>query len=229
MDVPTAKSARTAAKRIFNRHIKKVNDSLDENDPLQLIEARFHDMKKLWDDIQEKHEKDIEAQEGSKGEYDATAEDKWIDTLDGVYESVVRKRLGYLKIIECARKEEEEKQMEIAREQEKKQQKQESDRKIAQAAIAREVEEVAFKQEVENLDKFRERESKSSIKCIGGCKGRLKETTRAMQGTSWGICDVIGHRTGLLGCELDCKVPRYLWPRVSTDWWDGSTKKGCRY
>ena len=127
-----------------------MNDSLDANDPLRLIEARFHDMKKLWDDIQEKHEKDIEALEGSKGEYDATAEDKLIDTLDGVYESVVRKRLEYLKIIECARKEEEEKQMEIAREQEKKQQKQESDRKIAQAAIAREVEEVAFKQEVEN-------------------------------------------------------------------------------
>lgn len=71
--------------------------------------------------------------------------------MDGVYESVVRKRLEYLKIIECARKEEEEEQMEIAREQEKKQQKQESDRKIAQAAIAREMEEVAFKQEVENL------------------------------------------------------------------------------
>ena len=41
--------------------------------------------------------------------------------------------------------------MEIARQQEKKQQKQESDRKIAQAAIAHEMEEVAFKQEVENL------------------------------------------------------------------------------
>ena len=151
MDVPTAKSARTAAKRIFNRHIKKVNDSLDANDPLQLIEARFHDMKKLWDDVQEKHEKYIEALEGSKGEYDASAEDEWINTLDGAYEIVVRKRLGYLKNIECARKEEEEKQMEIAREQEKKQQKRENDRKIAQAAIARENEEVAFKQEVENL------------------------------------------------------------------------------
>lgn len=67
MAVPTAKSARTAAKRIFNRHIKKVNDSLDANDPLQLIEVRFHDMKKLWGDVQEKHEKYIEALEGSKG------------------------------------------------------------------------------------------------------------------------------------------------------------------
>ena len=80
-----------------------MNDSLDANDPLHLIEARFHDMKKLWDDVQEKHEKYIEALEGSKGEYDASAEDEWINTLDGVYESVVRKRLGYLKIIECAR------------------------------------------------------------------------------------------------------------------------------
>ena len=41
--------------------------------------------------------------------------------------------------------------MEIAREQEKEQQRQASERKIAQAAISREMEEVAFKQEVENL------------------------------------------------------------------------------
>ena len=56
MDVPTAKSAKTAVKWISNRHIKKVNDSFDVNDPLQLIEAGFHDIKKLWD-VKEKHEK----------------------------------------------------------------------------------------------------------------------------------------------------------------------------
>ncbi len=38
--------------------------------------------------------------------------------------------------------------MEIAREEEKEQQRQASERKIAQAAISREMEEVAFKQEI---------------------------------------------------------------------------------
>ncbi len=105
MDVTAAKSAKTAVKRIFNRHIKKVNDSSAANDPHQLIEARFHDIKKLWDGVQERHEKYMEALEGSKTEYDANAEDEWINTLDGAYESVVRKRLEYQKRLECAQKE----------------------------------------------------------------------------------------------------------------------------
>ena len=67
--------------------LKRLNDSFDANDPLQLIEARFHDIKKLWD-VKEKHEKYMEALEGSKGEYDASAEDEWINALDGVYKSV---------------------------------------------------------------------------------------------------------------------------------------------
>ena len=53
-------------------------------------------------------------------------------------------------VIECAQKEEKEKQLEIAQEQEIERQK-ESDRKIERAARSCEMEEVAFKQEFENL------------------------------------------------------------------------------
>ena len=49
----------------------------------QLIEARCEDLKKLWDDIQERYEKYMEALEGSKTEYDVTVEDKWINGLCG--------------------------------------------------------------------------------------------------------------------------------------------------
>ena len=151
MDVNTAKSARNAAKRIFNRHIKNVNDSFDVNDPHQLIEARCQDLKKLWDDVQERHEKYMEELEGSKTKYKTTVEDEWINALDVAYESIVRRNLEYLNVIECAQKEEKKKQLEIAREQEIERQKQESDRKIERAARSRETEEVAFKQEFENL------------------------------------------------------------------------------
>ena len=115
MDVNTAKSAKTAAKHILNRHIKKVNDSFNVNDPRQLIEARCQDLKKLWDDVQERREKYMEALEGSKTEYDATVEDEWINALDGAYESIVRRKLEYLNVIECAQKEEKKKQLGIAR------------------------------------------------------------------------------------------------------------------
>ena len=93
----------------------------------------------------------MEALEGSKTEYDATFEDGWINALDGANESIVRRKLEYLNVIECAQKEEKEKQLEIAREQEIERQKQESDRKIERAARSLEMEEVAFEQEFENL------------------------------------------------------------------------------
>ena len=53
------------------------------NDPHQLIETRCGDLKKMWDDIQERYEKYMEALEGSKTEYDATVEDEWINALCG--------------------------------------------------------------------------------------------------------------------------------------------------
>lgn len=45
VEVAVAKSARTAAKRIFNRNVKKITDSIEAEDAPTLIETRFQDLK----------------------------------------------------------------------------------------------------------------------------------------------------------------------------------------
>lgn len=154
VEVAVAKSARTAAKRIFNRNVKKITDSIEAEDAPTLIETRFQDLKWLWNDLQDKHEKYIEALQDSKVSYDANAEDEWIDEMDGIYESVLRRKLAYMKVIEDAQKEKEKQQKENSEEQETQLRRQEANRVIARAAQSRKIEETAFNQEVEKPSSF---------------------------------------------------------------------------
>ena len=98
--VAEAKLARTSAKRVFNRNVKKIIDSINSKDTAALIESRFKDLKRLWDDVQRKHERYIESLENSKTTYDVEQEDGWIDQMDKVYDDVLRQNLAYFKIVE---------------------------------------------------------------------------------------------------------------------------------
>ncbi len=66
LEVAEAKLARTSAKRVFNRNVKKIVDSINSKDTAALIESRFKDLKQLWDDVQRKHEGYVESLENSK-------------------------------------------------------------------------------------------------------------------------------------------------------------------
>ena len=79
LEVAEAKLARTSDKRVFNRNVKKIVDSIHSKDTAALIESRFKDLKQLWDDVQRKHEGYIESLENSKTTYDVEQEDGWID------------------------------------------------------------------------------------------------------------------------------------------------------
>jgi hypothetical protein len=61
LEVPEAKLARTSAKRVFNQNVKKIIYSINAKDTAALIESRFKDLKRLWDDVQRKHEGHIES------------------------------------------------------------------------------------------------------------------------------------------------------------------------
>jgi IS1 family transposase len=95
LEVAEAKLARTSAKRVFNRNVKKIVDSINSKDTAALIESRFKDLKQLWDDVQRKHEGYIESLENSKTTYDVEQEDGWIDQMDKVYDDVLRQKLAY--------------------------------------------------------------------------------------------------------------------------------------
>ena len=100
LEVAEAKLARTSAKRVFNRNVKKIVDSINSKDTAALIESRFKDLKQLWDDVQRKHEGYIESLENSKTTYDVEQEDGWIDEMDKVYDDVLRQKLAYSKTVE---------------------------------------------------------------------------------------------------------------------------------
>lgn len=165
-EVTAAKSARTAAKRIFNRNVKKVSDSIEEEDASSVVETRFQDLKRLWNDVQEKHEKYIAAIEDSKTSYNADAEDKWIDEMDVIYENILRKNFAYLEVIEDAKLETEKQQREIYEEQENQLRKQKSDQAIERAKQTRNIEETAFNQEVQNLESMLDLEAMKSSPAV---------------------------------------------------------------
>ena len=86
-------------------------------------------------------------------------------------------------VIECAQKEEKEKQLEIAQEQEIERQK-ESDRKIERAARSCEMEEVTFKQEFENLRVLMRSEKEKASLAVGvleAARDDLKEQLQRCQ------------------------------------------------
>ena len=152
LEVAEAKLARTSAKRVFNRNVKKIVDSINSKDTAALIESRFKDLKQLWDDVQRKHEGYIESLGKSKTTYDVEQEDGWIDEMDKVYDDVLRQKLAYSKTVEEDQREIEQQQEQISKEKEDQIRKKESDKAIFRAEQARKVEEIAFRQEVENLE-----------------------------------------------------------------------------
>lgn len=175
------KSARTAAKRIFNRYVKKINESIEANDPQQLIDARFDDLKKLWDDVQEKHESYIEALESSKSEYDADSEEQWIIELDEAYEGVIRKRFEYLKILNDVEKQEEENQLNIAQKKADELKDQENRKRTEQALRSRALEKVSFEQEGENLEKLICLEEKKPSPSVNGLEAARDDLKRQLE------------------------------------------------
>ncbi|CAB4039164.1 RNA-directed DNA polymerase from transposon BS, partial [Paramuricea clavata] len=152
LEVAEAKLARTSAKRVFNRNVKKLVDSINSKDTAALIESRFKDLKQLWDDVQRKHEGYIESLENSKTTYDVEQEDGWIDEMDKVYDDVLRQKLAYFETVEEDQREIERQQEQISKEKEDQIRKKEGDKAIFRAEQARKVEEIAFRQEVENLE-----------------------------------------------------------------------------
>lgn len=152
LDVVEAKLARTSAKRVFNRDVKRIIDSIEVKDTPTLIESRFNDLKRHWDDVQERHERYIEALENTKTTYDVDAEDQWINEMDEIYNDVLRKRIAYQKNVDDKQKEIERQQEIVSKEKEILIRKQENEKAIFRAQQARKVEEIAFRQEVENLE-----------------------------------------------------------------------------
>ncbi|CAB4021210.1 Hypothetical predicted protein, partial [Paramuricea clavata] len=138
-----AKLVRTSAKRVFNRNVKKLVDSINSKDTAALIESRFKDLKQLWDDVQRKHEGYIESLENSKTTYDVEQEDGWIDEMDKVYDDVLRQKLAYFETVEDRK---------FLKRKEDRIRKKEGDKAIFRAEQARKVEEIAFRQDVENLE-----------------------------------------------------------------------------
>ena len=150
--VAEAKLARTSAKRVFNRNVKKIIDSINSKDTAALIESRHKNLKRLWDDVQRKHERYIESLENSKTTYDVEQEDGWIDQMNKVYDDVLRQNLAYFKIVEEDQREIERQQEQITKEKEDQIRKKEGNKAIFRPEQARKVEEIAFGQEVENLE-----------------------------------------------------------------------------
>lgn len=119
--------------------------------------------------------------DNSKTEYDEESEDEWINAMDNAYESIVRKRFEYLKVIEDDQRKSEQRERDIQKEEDQKRMKQHDEKMIEQAARSRKLEEVAFVQEVENIKELIKSEENKDSPAVNALETSKEDLKRQLE------------------------------------------------